>query len=63
MDQLIPPEKLREQLNGNNPPLVIDVRGKETYQAGHIPGAVHIPGQQLRQRLAEIPKDRNIVVY
>lgn len=63
MDRLIAPEKLYDQLNGDQPPVVIDVRARETYQAGHIPGAIHIPGQELRQRLAEIPKDRNIVVY
>ena len=63
MDQLIAPERLREQLSGDQPPVVIDVRTKEAYQAGHIPGAIHIPGQVLRRRLAEIPRDRNIVVY
>ena len=63
MDQLITPERLREQLSGDQPPVVIDVRTKEAYQAGHIPGAIHIPGQELRRRLAEIPRDRNIVVY
>jgi rhodanese-related sulfurtransferase len=63
MDQLIIPERLREQLSGDQPPVVIDVRTKEAYQAGHIPGAIHIPGQELRRRLAEIPRDRNIVVY
>jgi rhodanese-related sulfurtransferase len=42
---------------------VIDVRRKEAYQEGHIPGAIHIPGQELGKRLAEIPKDRNIVTY
>lgn len=63
MDLLIAPEKLREQLAGDQPPLVIDVRSEEAYQTGHIPNAIHIPGEELREHLEEIPKDRPVVVY
>jgi NADPH-dependent 2,4-dienoyl-CoA reductase/sulfur reductase-like enzyme/rhodanese-related sulfurtransferase len=43
--------------------LLLDVRTAEERQAGHIPGSVHIPLHQLRDRLGELPKDREIVVY
>jgi rhodanese-related sulfurtransferase len=42
---------------------VIDVRPAEEYHAGHIPGALSIPVAQLRRRLAEIPKGREVVAY
>jgi len=42
---------------------VIDVRPPEEYEAGHIPGALSIPLKKLQSRLAEIPKDRQIVAY
>jgi len=42
---------------------VIDVRPEEEYQAGHIPGALTIPVAQLKRRLAEIPKNREVVAY
>jgi rhodanese-related sulfurtransferase len=42
---------------------VIDVRPEEEYQAGHIPGALTIPVAQLKRRLAEIPKSREVVAY
>jgi rhodanese-related sulfurtransferase len=42
---------------------VIDVRPVEEYAAGHIPGAVSIPLEELAQRLAELPIDQEIVAY
>ena len=42
---------------------VIDVRPAEEYRAGHIPGAVSIPLKELKPRLAELPKDQEIVAY
>ena len=42
---------------------VIDVRPTEEYRAGHIPGALSIPVTQLKRRLAEIPKSRQVVAY
>lgn len=42
---------------------VLDVRPGEEYRAGHIPGAVSVPVDQLEQRLAEIPADREVVAY
>lgn len=42
---------------------VLDVRPGEEYHAAHIPGAVSIPLEELRERLSELPKDREIVAY
>jgi len=42
---------------------VLDVRPSEEYRAGHIPGALSIPIGELRTRLAELPKRRQIVAY
>ena len=43
--------------------LLLDVREKYEVEAGHLAGAVHIPLNKLRQRLHELPKDQEIVVY
>ena len=40
----------------------LDVRTPEEFQLGSLPGAVNISNTALRNRLAEIPKDRSIVV-
>lgn len=42
---------------------VIDVRPREEYEAGHIPGALSIPVAELRRRLGELPKDREVIAY
>ncbi len=43
--------------------VVLDVRPAEEYLNAHLPFARSIPLEELRQRLAELPKDRSIVAY
>ncbi len=49
--------------SGADAPFVLDVRTPEEYVAGHVPGAVNIPHDQLAARLAEVPKDKDVVLY
>ena len=42
---------------------VLDVRPPEEYAAGHVPGAINIPIQELEKRLGEVPKRREIIAY
>ncbi len=42
---------------------LIDVRPAEEYRAGHVPGAWSIPLPELERRLAELPRDREVVAY
>lgn len=42
---------------------VLDVRPREEYEAGHIPGALSIPIDELADRIEELPSDTEIVVY
>ncbi len=42
---------------------VIDVRPREEYVAGHVPGAISLPLADLNQRLRDLPKGRDIVAY
>lgn len=46
--------------------IIIDVRGPEEYQSGHVEGALNIPPDQLMQgapQLNEVSKDTDIIVY
>ena len=43
--------------------MLIDVRPAEEYAAGHIDGARSIPIDELEERLAELPADREVVAY
>lgn len=44
-------------------PFLIDVRTAHEFSQGNIPGAVNIPVDELRNRLNELPRDRQIAVY
>ena len=42
---------------------LVDVRERSEYALGHIPGAQHIPYQELEQRIGEVSRDGTLVVY
>ena len=42
---------------------VVDVRSRAEWEAGHIPGAPNIPAGEIADRLAELPRERPIVVH
>ncbi|MFM9962268.1 MAG: FAD-dependent oxidoreductase [Planctomycetaceae bacterium] len=44
-------------------PFLLDVRTPQEFASGHIPGAVNIPVDDLRSRLGELPRDRQIAAY
>ncbi|HEY5815408.1 MAG TPA: rhodanese-like domain-containing protein [Solirubrobacterales bacterium] len=54
----IGPGELAQMLEGDEPPLVIDVRGAGEYADGHIADSLHIPYGELARRLEELPRDR-----
>ncbi len=43
--------------------LLLDVRTPAEFAAGHLEGALNIPVQTLKERAAEVPKGRAVVVY
>ena len=58
----ITPEELSRKIAAGEDILLVDVREPHEWNAGHIEGALHIPMNQVPQRLAEIPKDRDVVM-
>jgi len=43
--------------------LFVDVRTRKEFEAGSIPQSIHIPREELRERIGELPKDRDLVVF
>jgi len=43
--------------------VILDVRSAEGFRAGHVPGAVHIPFEELPERMKELPKGKDIISY
>lgn len=42
---------------------LVDVRTHKEFAVGHIPGATNIPVDELRERLGEVPRDREVIAY
>ena len=58
-------EDLKERLESSAPPVLVDVREKDEYRGGYIPGAVHIPRGFLEMQVEnKVPdKSAEVVVY
>lgn len=43
--------------------MLVDTRRLESWDQGHIAGAVHLPKQGLDARIDDLPRDRTLIVY
>ncbi|MGM0940787.1 MAG: ArsR/SmtB family transcription factor [Bacillota bacterium] len=43
--------------------VLLDVRPKEEYEKAHIPGAISIPIEELREKLSSLPTNYDVVAY
>lgn len=43
--------------------LLVDVRSRQSYDSLHATAAISIPEDEMDSRLAELPRDRDIVLY
>ncbi|MDT8435230.1 MAG: rhodanese-like domain-containing protein [Gemmatimonadota bacterium] len=61
----VEPAALRARLDDGDGPMILDVRTRGEFAAGHVPGAVLLPHDELAGRLGELPADpaTEIVVY
>jgi rhodanese-related sulfurtransferase len=56
-------DELRHLFDGDEAPLVLDVRGPGERAEGFIEGSAHVPLAELARRVDEIPADRPLVVH
>jgi hydroxyacylglutathione hydrolase len=56
------PQMAPSELASRKDVVIIDVRNQSEWDAGQIPGAVHIPLGQLPKRLSEVPHDEPVVL-
>jgi rhodanese-related sulfurtransferase/DNA-binding transcriptional ArsR family regulator len=61
LEEVTAPELMKRMREGAV--IVVDVRPRAEYDAGHIPGAISIPVQELGKRLATLPRRKEIVAY
>jgi rhodanese-related sulfurtransferase len=64
IDEITTPEA-HALLFGDEPPLFVDVRPQDEWDEGHLPGAVHLPRNNLESRAESVlpEKSRQLVVY
>jgi rhodanese-related sulfurtransferase len=57
------PDYLRWLIDSRQPVVVIDLRPRAEYAAGHLPGALSVPITELDRRFGEIPTTPMVVLY
>jgi phage shock protein E len=62
MADLIPPDHLL-RAQGDDAVTVVHVRSPDEYAAGHVPGALNLPIDELEDGLSQLPAGRRVVTY
>ena len=57
------PQELKALLTSARKIVVIDTRGRQDYDAGHIPGALNMLYSEVETRYRELPRNAKIVLY
>ncbi len=57
----VSPEDLQTRINSGDAITVVDLRQPWEYQAGHIPGAMHLFIQDIPARVHELPQDTELI--
>lgn len=60
---VITPAELSQQLAESCAPVLVDVRSAKAYEEGHLPGAIHIPLDELERRAGELDSTLPTVFY
>lgn len=60
-DKAVNAAQAKALIDNRSPLVILDVRSHDEYQSGHIPGAKLIPLNEIRGRLNELPKDKQIL--
>jgi rhodanese-related sulfurtransferase len=62
---IISSEQVQSLMTGKKHVALIDVRMPEEYRAAHIPGAVNIPADRMRQDRDLLPRDKTtqLIIY
>ena len=59
----IDPTEVKAMIDRGDDLLIVDTRSLESYNAGHIAGAISLPVAELADRYEELPKDIPLILY
>jgi hydroxyacylglutathione hydrolase len=60
--RLLSVRELKSRLDQDQNLVVLDTRGQDEWESGHIKGALHIYVGHLEARLADVPRDKPVAV-
>jgi DNA-binding transcriptional ArsR family regulator len=60
-DRAVSRDEVKELLKSKA--VLLDVRPRQEFEAGHLRAAINIPIDELRDRWVELPRDRRIIAY
>lgn len=60
---IITPSELQERIDSGDAPVIIDVRSEDEFKSGHIPGALHIPYDQVAARISQVDAPDGVALY
>jgi rhodanese-related sulfurtransferase len=60
---ILSPAELNAKVQAGAAPVVIDVRTPEEYVAGHVPGALNIPVEEVGSRISEVTAPHGVALY
>ena len=55
-------EQLKSYMSGSKKAVLIDARPAEEYQQAHIPGAINIPPELMKEEKTQLPKNKKIPI-
>jgi hydroxyacylglutathione hydrolase len=61
--RLLSVHQLKMMLDKHEPLTVLDTRGQEEWESGHVESAIHIYVGHLEEKLSEVPRDKPVAVY
>lgn len=58
-------QELLQSIGSGKPPVIVDVRSQSEYEAGHVPGAIHIPFWSAfgADQLNKVDRSEELVIY
>jgi rhodanese-related sulfurtransferase len=56
-------DELTTAMAAPRPPVLLDVRSRQQYAEGHLPGAIHVPFDRLAEAARLLDRGRPWVVY
>lgn len=56
-------QELKSKLDNKSHVIIVDARGKNSFEQEHIKGAISMPVEEVEARYKELPKNKEIVFY